>query len=56
MPAMIDNIDQNIGRLLTFLKEEGQLENTLILFLADNCGCASANAAATASTPCPTIS
>lgn len=36
--AQIDCIDQNVGRLVAKLKELGQFENTLILFLSDN-GC-----------------
>jgi arylsulfatase A-like enzyme len=36
--AQIDCIDQNVGRLVTKLKELGQFEDTLILFLSDN-GC-----------------
>jgi arylsulfatase A-like enzyme len=38
--AQIDRMDQGIGRVLAALEETGQLENTLILFLADNGGCA----------------
>ena len=38
--AMIDNLDQGIGRLVAELKRTGQYENTLILFLQDNGGCA----------------
>lgn len=34
--AMVDRMDQGIGRILTALKETGRLENTLILFLSDN--------------------
>jgi len=34
--AQIDSIDQNIGRLVAKLKQLGQFENTLILFLSDN--------------------
>ena len=34
--AMIDCIDQNIGRLITQLKEQGIYENTLITFSSDN--------------------
>lgn len=34
--AMVDRIDQNLGRLLNTLKETGQYDNTLIIFLADN--------------------
>jgi len=37
--AMIDNMDQNIGRVLEKLEESGQLENTLIMFLSDNGSC-----------------
>ena len=36
--AQIDSIDQNLGKLIARLKELGQFENTLILFLSDN-GC-----------------
>ncbi len=38
--AMIDCMDQGIGRIVAQLKEGGQLDNTLILFLQDNGGCA----------------
>ncbi|MEO2088988.1 MAG: sulfatase-like hydrolase/transferase, partial [Gemmataceae bacterium] len=38
--AMIDRMDQNVGKLVAELKRTGQLENTLILFLQDNGGCA----------------
>jgi len=34
--AMIDVMDENIGRVINKLEQEGQLENTLILFLSDN--------------------
>ena len=34
--AMVDRLDQNIGRLLSFLEETDRLENTVILFLSDN--------------------
>ena len=34
--AMIDRMDQNIGRVLNKLKETGRDENTLILFVSDN--------------------
>jgi arylsulfatase len=37
--AQIDRMDQGIGRIVAALKRTGQLENTLILFLADNGGC-----------------
>jgi arylsulfatase A-like enzyme len=40
--AQIDRMDQGIGKVIAKLKETGALENTLILFLADNGGCAEA--------------
>ncbi len=36
--AMIDRIDQNIGKLINVLKSRNQLNNTLILFASDNGG------------------
>ncbi len=38
--AMIDNMDQGIGRIVAQLEKDGQLDNTLIMFLQDNGGCA----------------
>ena len=38
--AMIDRMDQGIGKVLATLENNGALENTLIFFLADNGGCA----------------
>lgn len=37
--AMVDRMDQNIGRVLGALKELGIEENTLVMFLSDNGGC-----------------
>jgi len=37
--AMIDNMDQNIGRVVQKLEENGKLDNTLIMFLSDNGSC-----------------
>ena len=37
--AMVDNMDQNIGRILSALDETGVAGNTLIMFLSDNGGC-----------------
>lgn len=34
--AMIDNMDENIGRLVASLKEKGELDNTIIMFMSDN--------------------
>jgi arylsulfatase A-like enzyme len=38
--AMLDRMDQGIGRIVQSLEETGQLENTLILYLQDNGACA----------------
>jgi len=38
--AMIDRMDRGIGRIVEALEKTGALGNTLILFLADNGGCA----------------
>ena len=38
--AMVDRLDQNVGKLVGFLREKKLYENTLILFLADNGACA----------------
>lgn len=34
--AMIDRLDRNIGRVLSKLKETGEIDHTLILFVSDN--------------------
>ncbi len=41
--AMIDNMDQGIGRIVSALRDQGQLDNTLIMFLQDNGGCQEGN-------------
>jgi arylsulfatase A-like enzyme len=38
--AMIDNMDQGIGKIVGELKNQQKLDNTLILFFQDNGGCA----------------
>lgn len=38
--AMVDRMDRAIGRVVDQLRETGQLDNTLILFLSDNGACA----------------
>jgi len=38
--AQIDRVDQGIGRIVSALKKTGRFDNTLIMFLADNGGCA----------------
>ena len=36
--SMIENMDQNIGRLVQYLKQIGKYDNTLIVFTSDNGG------------------
>ena len=38
--AMVDNMDQGIGRIMHALEAKGLKENTLVFFLQDNGGCA----------------
>ena len=38
--AMIDNMDQGIGRIVSEIQRQGKLDNTLVIFLQDNGGCA----------------
>jgi len=38
--AMVDAMDQGIGRIVESLRNANELDNTLILFLQDNGGCA----------------
>ncbi|MCA9062455.1 MAG: sulfatase-like hydrolase/transferase, partial [Planctomycetaceae bacterium] len=37
--AMVDRLDQNVGRVVEHLKQRGIFENTLILFCSDNGAC-----------------
>lgn len=37
--AMVDTMDQNIGRVLKKLEDDGTLDNTLIMFFSDNGSC-----------------
>jgi len=34
--GMVDNIDYNVGRVIKFLKDTGQYDNTIIIFMSDN--------------------
>jgi len=38
--AMVDCMDQGIGRIIDKLEEKGEMDNTLIIFLSDNGACA----------------
>lgn len=37
--AMVDRVDQNIGRMVAYLEEKGVLDNTLIILCSDNGAC-----------------
>jgi arylsulfatase A-like enzyme len=37
--AMVDRMDQNVGRITADLRSRGQLDNTLIVFVSDNGAC-----------------
>jgi arylsulfatase len=37
--AMVEHVDQGIGRILADLEKHGELQNTLILFTSDNGAC-----------------
>ncbi len=39
--AMVDRLDQGVGRVLATLREHGLEENTLVIFFSDNGACAS---------------
>lgn len=34
--AMIDNMDRQIGRVLDYIKQKGELDNTFVFFMSDN--------------------
>jgi len=34
--GMVDNLDYNVGRVIKFLKDTGQYDNTVIIFMSDN--------------------
>ncbi len=38
--AMIEQVDRGVGRVIDTLKQNGQFDNTVIMFLSDNGGCA----------------
>jgi arylsulfatase len=37
--AMVDSMDQNVGKIVDALKAKGEFDNTLILYMQDNGGC-----------------
>ncbi|MCH6201558.1 arylsulfatase [Aquiflexum sp. LQ15W] len=34
--GMVQNIDDNVGRLMSFLRQSGKLDNTIVIFMTDN--------------------
>ncbi|MCC4269900.1 arylsulfatase [Marinobacter nauticus] len=34
--AMVDNMDENIGRVMAHLQKSGKLDNTVVMFMSDN--------------------
>ncbi|MCL6259894.1 arylsulfatase [Aquiflexum sp. TKW24L] len=34
--GMVENIDDNVGRLISFLRQSGKLDNTIVIFMTDN--------------------
>jgi len=38
--AMVEQVDRGVGRIIDTLKAEGEFDNTIIMFLSDNGGCA----------------
>ena len=49
--AMIESIDENIGRLLTRLVEKGIADDTVVIFTSDNGGLATAEGSPTCNAP-----
>ncbi|MEN6479321.1 MAG: sulfatase [Anaerolineales bacterium] len=49
--AMIESVDENIGRLLMALEDAGVADNTIVLFTSDNGGLATAEGSPTCNAP-----
>jgi arylsulfatase A-like enzyme len=49
--AMIKALDDNVGRLISHLKEAGTYDNTLIIFVSDNGGLSTAEGSSTSNLP-----
>ena len=49
--AMIESLDENIGRLLQTLQDTGKAENTIIIFTSDNGGLATSEGSPTCNAP-----
>lgn len=49
--AMIQTLDENIGKLLDFLEEEGLSDDTVVIFTSDNGGLSTAESSPTSNRP-----
>ncbi len=49
--AMIESLDENVGRLLNAVEESGEADNTIIIFTSDNGGLATAEGSPTCNSP-----
>ncbi|WP_298239004.1 sulfatase [uncultured Algibacter sp.] len=49
--AMIKSLDDNVGKLINYLKETNQYDNTLIVFVSDNGGLTTAEGSPTSNLP-----
>jgi len=49
--GMVQNLDENIGRLLATLEEQGIADNTIVIFTSDNGGLATAEGSPTCNAP-----
>jgi arylsulfatase A-like enzyme len=49
--AMIESLDENVGRLLDALEESGKADNTIVIFTSDNGGLATAESSPTCNAP-----
>ncbi|KPJ63534.1 MAG: sulfatase [Planctomycetes bacterium DG_23] len=49
--AMVEILDENIGRLLKAVEEMGEAENTIVIFTSDNGGLATAEGSPTSNAP-----
>ena len=49
--AMIETLDENVGRILDTLEQSGKLDNTIVIFTSDNGGLATAEGSPTCNAP-----
>lgn len=49
--AMVKSLDDNVGKMINYLKESGQYDNTLIVFVSDNGGLSTKEGSPTSNLP-----